>query len=142
MANGWNNRKIENALNQAATLTATGAGNIIDRAGYGLADFLVQVGTSTTADGSNYFTISLEAGDVSNLSDAAAVTSSNGLVGANLVINATADANLVNHIGYNGPKRYVRLVYTETGTASVQICGTCVLSDPLLAAVSNTSIAS
>jgi hypothetical protein len=140
--NHFHGRKIENALNQAATLTATGAGNIIDRQGYGLADFVVQVGTSTTADGSNFFTISLEAGDASNLSDAAAVTSANGLVGANLVINATADANLVNHLGYNGSKRYVRLVYTETGTASVQICGTCVLSEAARQAVTNSSIAS
>jgi hypothetical protein len=140
--NHFHGRKIENALNQAATLTATTNGNTIDRQGYGLADFIVQVGTSTTADGSNYFTISLEHGDASNMSDAAAVTSSNGLVGANLVINNTADANLVNHIGYNGIKRYVRLVATETGTASVQICGTCVLSEAARQAVSNTSIAS
>ena len=140
--NGFNSRKYLNGLNQAATLTATGAGNIIDRQGYELVDFAVHVGTATTADGSNFFTISLEAGDVSNLSDAAAVTSSNGLVGANLVVNATADANLVNHIGYNGSKRYVRLVYTETGIASVQLAAVAILSQPARGAVSNTDIAS
>lgn len=140
--NHFHGRKIENALNQAATLTATGAGNIIDRQGYGLVDFCVQVGTATTADGSNFFTVSLEAGDASNLSDAAAVTASNGLVGANLVINATTDANLVNHIGYNGIKRYVRLVYTETGIASVQLAAVAVMSEAARQAVSNTAIAS
>lgn len=140
--NHWHGRKIENAMNQAATLTASTNGNTIDRQGYGLADFIVQVGTVTTADGTNYFTVSLEHGDASNLSDAAAVTSSNGLVGANLVVNATGDANLVNHIGYNGIKRYVRMVATETGTASAQICGTAVLSEAAREAVSNTSIAS
>jgi hypothetical protein len=140
--NHFHGRKIENAMNQAATLTATTNGNTIDRQGYGLADFVVQVGTSTTADGSNYFTISLEHGDASNMSDAAAVTATTGLVGANLVINATADANLVNHLGYNGIKRYVRMVATETGTASVQIAGVCVLSEAARQAVSNASIAS
>jgi hypothetical protein len=140
--NHFHGRKIENALNQAATLTATTNGNTIDRQGYGLADFVIQVGTSTTADGSNYFTISLEHGDASNMSDAAAVTAANGLVGANLVINATADANLVNHLGYNGIKRYVRCVATETGTASVQIAAVAVLSEAARQAVSNASIAS
>jgi hypothetical protein len=140
--NGFHDHKIENALNQAATLTASTNGNTIDRQGYELAEFAVQVGTATTADGSNYFTLSLEHGDASNMSDAAAVTSSDGLVGANLVVNNTADANLVNHIGYNGIKRYVRLVATETGTASVQICATCILQQPARAAVTNSSIAS
>ena len=76
------------------------------------------------------------------MSDAAAVTAANGLVGANLVINATADANLVNHLGYNGIKRYVRVVATETGTASVQMAGVCILSDAARQPASNTAIAS
>lgn len=141
--NQFHGRKIVNALNQAATLTATGAGNIIDRQGYGLVDVAVQVGTSTTADGSNYFTVSLEAGDVADmLSATEAVTAANGLVGANLVVNATTDANKVNHIGYNGIKRYVRLVYTETGTASVQLAAVAILSEAAQAPVSNADIAS
>lgn len=140
--NRFNDKKIVNALNQAATLTATGTGNIIDRQGYELVDILVQVGTSTTADGSNYFTVSLTASDDSGMSGEEAVTSSNGLVGANLVVNATSDANKVNHIGYNGSRRYVRLAYTETGTASVQLAAVASLELPARAQVSNTDIAS
>ena len=140
--NRFNDKKIVNALNQAATLTGTTTGNIIDRQGYELVDISIQVGTSTTADGSNYFPVSLTASDDSGMSGEEAVTSSNGLVGANLVINATGDANAVNHIGYNGQRRYVRLACTETGTASVQICGTASLERPARAQVSNTSILS
>jgi hypothetical protein len=140
--NNWNARKIANALNQAATLTATTNGNTIDRAGYGQVDFNVQVGTSTTADADNLFTVSLEHSDASDMDPAEAVTAANGLLGANLVINATGDANKVNHIGYNGIKRYVRLVATETGTASVQICATAVLSEPAQQPVANADIAS
>lgn len=140
--NRFNDKKIVNALNQAATLTATTTGNIIDRQGYELVDVAVQVGTSTTADGSNYFTVSLTASDDSGMSGEEAVTSSNGLVGANLIINATADANAVNHIGYNGQRRYVRLAATETGTASVQIAAVASLELPHRAQVSNASILS
>lgn len=139
--NGFDNRKIVNALNQAATLTATTAGNIIDRQGYELVDVIVQVGTSTTADSSNYFTVSLTASDDSGMSGEVAVTASNGLVGSNLVINATGDANDVNHLGYNGPLRYVRLAATETGTASVQIAAVAVLDQPARGPATNADIA-
>lgn len=140
--NGFHDGKIVNALNQAATLTATTTGNIIDMQGYGLADIMVQVGTSTTADGSNYFTVSLTHSDDSGMSGEEAVTSSNGLLGANLVINATGDANKVNHIGYNGSKRYIRLAATETGTASVQIAAVARLSRGGQKPATNSDIAS
>lgn len=134
--------KIVNALNQAATLTATTTGNIIDRQGYQHALFAIQVGTSTTADGSNYMTVSLTASDDSGMSGEEAVTSSNGLVGANLVINATGDANKVNVIGYNGSRRYLRLAVTETGTASVQVCATALLVGAAILPTTNADIAS
>jgi len=140
--NRFHNRKILTALAQGATITATGTGSTMDRQGYELIDFIVSIGTSTTADGGNFFTISLEASDAANMSGSEVVTAANGLVGANLVVNATADANLANHIGYNGKRRYVRLVYTETGTASVQIASVAVLSLPARGAVSNLDIAS
>lgn len=140
--NRFNDKKILNALAQAATRTATGTGIILDRQGYELVDILVQVGTSTTADASNYFTVSLTASDASDMTGEEAVTSSNGLVGANLIINATTDADKVNHIGYNGPRRYVRLAYTETGTSSVQIAAVASLELPARAQVANADLLS
>jgi hypothetical protein len=140
--NGFNDEKIVNALKQAATLTSTTTGEIIDMQGFGFADILVQVGTSTTADGSNYFTVSLTHSDASNMAGEEAVTAALGLVGANLVINATTDADKVNHIGYAGNKRYIRLAATETGTASVQIAAVARLTKANFAPVSNADIAS
>ena len=140
--NRFHDAKIVNALKQAATLTGTTTGEIIDMQGFGLADILVQVGTATTADGSNYFTVSLTHSDAANMAGEEAVTASNGLIGANLVINATADADKVNHIGYSGNKRYIRLAVTETGTASVQVAAVARLSRPNAAPVANADIAS
>lgn len=138
----FHNFKVVNALNQAATLTGTTAGNIIDMQGFGSATIVVQVGTATTADADNYFTVSLTHSDASNMDGEEAVSATNGLVGANLVINATTDANKVNKIGYNGIKRYIRLAATETGTASVQIAAVALLGHPNFQPVSNTDIAS
>lgn len=140
--NGFNDEKIVNALNQAATLTQTTTGNIIDLQGYGAADILVQVGTATTADADNYFTVSLTHSDASNMTGEEAVTAALGLLGANLVLNATTDANKVNHIGYAGNKRYIRLAVTETGTASVQVAAVARLFRPNFAPVANADIAS
>lgn len=119
--------KPVNALNQAATLTQTTVGNVIDMQGYGEAVIVLHVGTSTTADASNYFTVSLTHSDASDMTGEEAVTEAKGLLGANLVVNATADANKVAKIGYAGTKRYIRLAATETGTASVQLAATALL---------------
>ena len=103
-----------------ASRTATGNGtNIIDMRGFGACTFVVQLATVTTADSSNFFTLTLQAGDDSGLSDGATVTAATGLLGSNLVINdATTQSNMVGMMGYVGGKRYVRMVSTETGTAS------------------------
>ena len=142
MNRAYSEAKPVNALNQAATLTGTTTGNIIDMQGYQEALIIVHVGTATTADGSNYFTVSLTHSDDSGMSGEETVTASNGLLGANLVINATTDANKVAKLGYNGGKRYIRLAATETGTASVQIAAAGVLLRPAHAPVSNSDLTS
>lgn len=140
--NEFNDIKVVNALKQAATRTATATGEVIDMQGYGAAIIAVQVGTSTTADADNYFTVSLTHSDASDMTGEEAVTTAKGLLGANLVINATTDADKVNKIGYAGIKRYIRLAVTETGTASVQTAAVAFLMQPAFAPVTNSDIAS
>jgi hypothetical protein len=118
MRDQMNQTKVSKAFAYASR-TATANGEIIDTKGFDALTFVVQLATVATADSSNYFTFTLEAGDDSGLTDGATVTAATGLLGSNLVINdATAQSNYIGMMGYGGGKRYVRLVLTETGTAS------------------------
>jgi hypothetical protein len=118
MRDRLNSKKVSKAFAYASR-TATANGEIIDTRGFGAVTFLIQLATVTTADGSNYFTFTLSAGDDSGLSDGATVTAATGLLGSNLVINdSTTQSDMIGMMGYAGGKRYVRLVVTETGTAS------------------------
>lgn len=113
-----NSKKVSKAFAYASR-TASANGEIIDTRGFGALTFVIQLATVTTADSSNYFTFTLEAGDDSGLSDKATVTAATGLLGSNLVVNdATTQSDFIGMMAYVGGKRYVRLVATETGTAS------------------------
>lgn len=108
-----NNLKASVALNtQAISTDTTTAGAIIDTANYDSLEFVVLFGTLT--DGT--YTLLVEDGDASNLSDAAAVADAQ-LIGTEGTIAATAD-NTVTKIGYNGIKRYVRLSIVSASTTS------------------------
>ena len=119
MIDQYNNLGVETAIDPE-TYTATVSGDIIDLALFESVTFTVITGAVTTADGSHYFTFTLNAGDDSALSDGATVTASTGLLGSNLVINnaSTQDDVCVGKMGYVGSKRYIQLVATETGTAT------------------------
>lgn len=136
-----NGTKATSAFDYAArTATANGT-NIIDMAGFGACTFVVQVAGVTTADDSNYFTFTLQAGDDSGLSDGATVTAATGLLGSNIVIDNTNDANKVGMMGYVGSKRYVRLVATETGTASAAWSAVAVQQLPAVEPTSDSTLA-
>jgi hypothetical protein len=111
----FNNVVIKNALNtQAIATDTTTAGAIIDTAGFESLTFAVQSGTLT--DGS--YTVLLQEGDNSGLSDAEAVADSDLLgteAGASF---ALADDNKVTKIGYLGTKRYVRLSLVSADTTT------------------------
>jgi hypothetical protein len=102
---------------------------------------VVQVAAVTTADGSNYFTLTIQAGDASDLSDGATVTAATGLLGSNIVIDATGDANKVGLMGYAGGKRYARLVATETGTAVAAFSAVAVQQLPHVAPTGDSTLA-
>jgi len=115
----YNNAKVSQALIPAQA-TATVTGPVVDTQGFEAIMFAINIGAVTTADASNYFTLKIQEGDASDLSDAADVTNAARLLhAAAAVINdATGDDNTTQKMGCTiGTKRYMRLVATETGTA-------------------------
>lgn len=91
-------------------------GQIIDLANAAGCEIVIQTGALTDTNAT--FAATLEAGDASNLSDAAAVAASE-IVGAATVAAGLSftfsDDDAVKRIGYIGAKRYIRLTITPTG---------------------------
>lgn len=85
---------------------------ILDTAGFGSAVFVGILGTNTDANAT--FTVLVEDGDNSSLTDNAAVDDVH-LVGVEAMGLDFADDNKVFKIGYVGPKRYVRVTVTPSG---------------------------
>lgn len=83
--------------------------SILDTAGFGSAEYVGILGTNTDADVT--FTVLVEDGDESDLSDNAAVADEH-LLGVEAMGLDFADDNKVFKIGYIGPKRYVRVTVT------------------------------
>ena len=100
---------------------------IIDRQGYDSAGFVIATGAVPDADAT--FAVLVEHGDVSNLSDAAAVPDVE-LIGQDPASASTpevqagftfaADDN-VRKIGYRGSKRYLRLTITPSANSSATL---------------------
>ena len=126
--------KVVPALLSVA-LSATTNGLIIDTKGFESVTFEINVGTATAGfDSSNKFVVTASAGNAVNdettptsITDAATVTSAD-LIGTPPELDATGDDEKVYRFGYRGVKRYIRLVFTETGTAAAPISATCILS--------------
>lgn len=112
---------------QAATGAVTG--NTIDVKGYESIDLQLLAHTVTTADASNYLTVALFEGDESDMSDEAAVATTNILGSLPVIDGDTAD-NSIQHFGYKGNKRYIRMKIVETGTASATLTGAAVKGNP------------
>jgi hypothetical protein len=136
-----NSTKATAAFTYGARTASTNGTNIIDMQGFGACTFVVQVAGVTTADSSNLFTFTIQAGDDSGLSDGATVTAATGLLGSNIVIDNTNDANKVGMMGYVGGKRYVRLVATETGTADAAWSAVCIQQLPETEPVGDSTLA-
>lgn len=92
---------------------------IIDTLGYESAEFVIVTGTNTDADAT--FTVLVEDGDASNLSDNAAVSDAE-LLGTEANASFTfADDGECRKIGYIGNKRYVRMTVTPSGNGAGNI---------------------
>lgn len=103
---------------------------IIDTDGYLGLEFITNIGTLADADAT--FAVTIEDGDASNLSDAAAVATE-------FLLGTTADAGFtfsdddeIRRLGYVGKKRYVRYTITPSNNTGAAIFGlTAVLYTPL-----------
>lgn len=109
--------------------------DIIDTQGYGSLTFVIATGTLTDADAT--FTVLIQDGDNSALSDAANV-SDDFLLGTEAAASFTfANDGIVRKIGYVGKKRYVRLTITPSGNNSgaAPLAAVVVLGHPTMAPV-------
>ena len=106
-----------------ATGDAATVGAIIDNQGGNYLEYIIQTGSLADADAT--FTVLLEEGDASNLSDNTAVVDADLLgteAGASFIFS---DDNKIAKIGYIGSKRYTRLTITpanNTGAALLSAC--------------------
>ena len=103
---------------------------IIDTLGYDSLTFAIVTGAVTDADVT--VAITMDHGDVANLSDAAAVPAAN-LVGTLALAGfGFADDSESRKVGYVGPKRYVRLTATPTGNGAgaLPIAAVAILANP------------
>lgn len=121
------NRDLHNSIKVSRGLSPVAAGTdntayvseIIDTADFNATEFLLQIGANTDADVT--FTILVEDGDQSNLSDNAAVAD-DYLLGteAGQAFNY-GDDNETRKIGYIGAKRYVRVTITPANNGAGNI---------------------
>lgn len=111
-------------------------GQIIDRQGFNALEYIIATGSLADADAT--FTVLLEEGDNSALSDAAAVADDD-LLGTEAQASFTFAADdKVFKLGYVGNKRYTRLTITPAGNASAAvIAAVAVLGDPFSAPTAN-----
>ena len=112
---------------------------IIDRRGYGSLTFAIATGSIADADAT--FTVLVEHGDNSGLSDAAAVPDSE-LIGTEVLAGFQFDDdNETRKVAYKGVKRYVRLTVTPANNASAALLSAvAILGHPDLAPTPNPPV--
>ncbi len=111
-------------------------GQIIDRQGFNSLEYLIAIGS--VADADTTFTVLLEEGDASDLSDAAAVADADLLGTEALASFQFDDDNEVRKLGYRGNKRYTRLTITPANNASAAVlAAVAVLGHPEIGPTSN-----
>lgn len=119
------------AISPAAAVTDTTAfvSQIIDVKGYDALTFVILTGSLADADAT--FTVLVEHGDNSALSDAAAVDDKE-LVGTEALASFTfAHDDATRKVGYVGNKRYVRLTVTPAAnTGNAFVAATAILGHP------------
>lgn len=125
-----NNIHTERAISPVSVADTTAqVSQIIDVDGYQSLEFLILIGAVADVDAT--FTVLVEDGDESDLSDAVAVADAN-LLGTEVLAGFQFDDdNEMRKIGYIGNKRYVRLTITPVANASAAvIAATALLGHP------------
>ena len=116
----YNAVTVRRAISPVSVADTTAAvSQIIDRQGYGALMFAIATGSIADADAT--FTILVEDGDDSGLSDAAAVVDGQLHGTEALAAFQFDDDNETRKIGYRGFKRYVRLTITPVANASAAL---------------------
>lgn len=114
--------------------------NIIDTAGYESLELVLVNGTNTDTNAT--FTVLVEDGDDSTLSDNAAVDDAY-LLGTEVLASFTfANDGICRKIGYIGLKRYVRMTVTPSGNNSGDwfMAGVALLGSPRTAPTANPPV--
>lgn len=122
--------KCSRALAPVAATTDNTAyvSQIVDTQNYDSTLFVGQFGAIADADAT--FTVLVEDGDASNLSDNAAVSDAN-LIGVEAMSLQFDSDNKTFKIGYKGVKRYVRVTITPAGnTGSLFLAGVWIQGHP------------
>lgn len=117
MASNFQEKKVIASISGAGDDVAI-VGAIIDNQGYDSLTYLINTGVLVDANAT--FTVLLEEGDASNLSDAAAVADADMISQSSAAPEAAAsfqfdDDGEVRKLGYIGSKRYTRLTITPAG---------------------------
>ena len=114
-------------------------GQIIDRKGYNSLTYVIATGSIADADAT--FTVLLEEGDASNLSDATAVADADLLGTEVLAAFQYDDDNETRKLGYIGSKRYTRLTITPVANASAAlVSAVAILGNPMIAPTANPPV--
>ena len=134
LANLINVKRVLSPVSVADTTAQVG--EIVDRKGFDGLTYLIATGSIADADAT--FTVLLEEGDASNMSDAAAVADAD-LIGTEvLAAFQFDDDNECRKLGYKGTKRYTRLTITPVANASAALlAAVAVLSGPQAAPTAN-----
>jgi len=135
-----NNIHVARAISPVSVSDNTAqVSQIIDRRGFDSLTFVIAAGSVADADVT--FTVLVEDGDNSGLSDAAAVADAE-LLGTELLAGFQFDDdNEPRKIGYLGSKRYVRLTITPANNASAAlVSAVAILGHPSLAPTANPPV--
>lgn len=115
-----NNIDVRRAISPVSVADNTAqVSQIIDMQGFSSCEFIIATGSIADADAT--FTVLIEDGDDSGLTDAAAVTDTN-LLGTEAAAGFQFDDDdTTKKIGYRGTKRYVRMTITPASNASAAL---------------------
>ncbi|MES2787629.1 MAG: hypothetical protein V4684_19340 [Pseudomonadota bacterium] len=116
----FNNIDPKRAISPVSVADTTAqVSQIISMAGYQSLTFLILAGAIADADAT--FTVLVEEGDSSTLTDAAAVADVDLLGTEALAAFIFSDDNAIRKIGYIGSKAYVRMTITPVANASAAL---------------------
>jgi hypothetical protein len=129
--------RVISPVSEAGTTALVG--QIIDKKGFESLTYVIATGSIADADAT--FTVLLEEGDNSALSDAAAVADADLLGTEVLAAFKFDDDNETRKLGYIGSKRYTRLTITPVANASAAvIAAVAILGNPDVAPTINPPV--